>query len=647
MLTATSGTTATWQANTPSVPVPVSQGGIGGSVLTAYALLAGGTATTSPVQSLAAGISGQVLVSGGAGVLPAWQAGSASTAGYLADLTGTVYVASAAAPSAGQVLTAVNAGTASWQNATGGGSGVQIGGDLGGGTAAPQVISTHFPVVTNSSAAGTVNLNPVSTRVFNVTQSGDCVFTFNPTPAFGSGTAYSFELWLYQNAAGTHATTFPATVTWLSGGTVTPVLNTAGSALSLLTFETINAGTAWAGALAEAPSLPLTVINGGTGLFEAGSAGTFFTSQGLTTPGAWTGLVPLNTVESSGFTATLGMLNPVDASAGPGTATLPGGQFAGQLAGVKMTNTASSNTVLIQPTLPDVMGRTYGWNISGGAYGSQSTLSLSNQGQLLTYNPAGPAWAATYTASNAHGSINVGDSPAPFVDGQLVYLTAGSAPSGLNLNIPYYVVETTGPTSEAFTYEISTTSTGGAVAPISTGSGVFVQTCGNWTTLADDLPLSQLETLFAPAGAAGYLCPPTSYGPASQTVLATSLAPLSAVSSANINTGSFTAPASGSVIVTVSLTYENTQTSTFNTFGLGLHGGTVPVCPNNTSEYLSGGKPIQQQMMFLVAGLSGATTLDLLFGTSADTLNVYAYGNSGGTAGNTPGSPVIMTVQGS
>src|ERR1039458_8427531 len=42
-----------------------------------------------------------------------------------------------------------------------------------------------------------------------------------------------------------------------------------------------------------------------------------------------------------------------------------------------------------------------------------------------------------------------------------------------------------------------------------------------------------------------FLCPPTSYAPGSQTALTATSTTLTALSSANVNTGSFTAPASG------------------------------------------------------------------------------------------------------
>ena len=55
-----------------SSPVAVSNGGIGLTTLTAYALLAGGTTSTAAAQSLSSGNSGDVLISNGPTALPSW-----------------------------------------------------------------------------------------------------------------------------------------------------------------------------------------------------------------------------------------------------------------------------------------------------------------------------------------------------------------------------------------------------------------------------------------------------------------------------------------------------------------------------------------------------------------------------------------------
>jgi hypothetical protein len=59
-------------ANTLTIPVPVSQGGTGKTALTAYGVLLGGTSTTGVVQPLTPAAAGQLLKSGGTGAVAAW-----------------------------------------------------------------------------------------------------------------------------------------------------------------------------------------------------------------------------------------------------------------------------------------------------------------------------------------------------------------------------------------------------------------------------------------------------------------------------------------------------------------------------------------------------------------------------------------------
>lgn len=80
--------------------LPVSRGGTGATSFTAYAVLAGGTTSTNPVQSVASvGTAGQVLTSNGAGTLPTFQntagsgtvnSGTATHLAYYATTTSAV-----------------------------------------------------------------------------------------------------------------------------------------------------------------------------------------------------------------------------------------------------------------------------------------------------------------------------------------------------------------------------------------------------------------------------------------------------------------------------------------------------------------------------------------------------------------------------
>ena len=147
-----------------------------------------------------------------------------------------------------------------------------------------------------------------------------------------------------------------------------------------------------------------------------------------------------------------------------------------------------------------------------------------------------------------------------------------------------------------------------------------------------------------------YLCAPTQYAPSTQGSLITTSTTMSAVSSANINTGSFTAPPSGSVITTAAFTFGSSSASDEAAFGLALHGTTTMQgyssqvkAPNATQQF--------SVIPFLVGGLTAgsAYTFDLMFCISnAGSLTVYAYGQSTSTpalAGTAIGGPVVMTVQ--
>jgi hypothetical protein len=147
-----------------------------------------------------------------------------------------------------------------------------------------------------------------------------------------------------------------------------------------------------------------------------------------------------------------------------------------------------------------------------------------------------------------------------------------------------------------------------------------------------------------------FLCPPTSYAPGSQTALTATSTTLTALSSANVNTGSFTAPASGSVLVTVSFV---AAFSAANPWAAGLldHGGST-IRGYLTQPLDSATSPKRPYTLpFLVTGLTSGTSynFDLAAAvTSTDTLTVYAIGQSSTSptlASGSEGAPVLMIVQ--
>lgn len=92
-----------------------------------------------------------------------------------------------------------------------------------------------------SSAAGAVALDLVNGSVFSITLSENTTFAFSNPP--DSGKAGAINLILTQNAD-VKTATWPAAVKW-PGGTAADI--TTASAVYILTFLTVDAGTTWYG----------------------------------------------------------------------------------------------------------------------------------------------------------------------------------------------------------------------------------------------------------------------------------------------------------------------------------------------------------------------------------------------------------------
>jgi hypothetical protein len=149
-----------------------------------------------------------------------------------------------------------------------------------------------------------------------------------------------------------------------------------------------------------------------------------------------------------------------------------------------------------------------------------------------------------------------------------------------------------------------------------------------------------------------FLCAPAAYAPSTQTLLTTTSATMVAVSSANVNTGSFVAPPSGSVIVTATAIVQTSSSGSQFAFGLCAHGTTSPMvgfdivfkAPTTT-------QPFPYSLVFPVSGLTPGTSynFDLMFAIAgASTLTVYAFNQTATTpnlANSGTGAPVVMTVQ--
>jgi hypothetical protein len=162
---------------------------------------------------------------------------------------------------------------------------------------------------------------------------------------------------------------------------------------------------------------------------------------------------------------------------------------------------------------------------------------------------------------------------------------------------------------------------------------------GTWVQIAGATEPVSGQLLRAPA----VYAPGT---PASPAVNSTTLA---AFDSTHIQTGSFTAPASGSVIVSVTFSGTPGTTTEAVAFALAAHGTVTPVIGNViTSSTAVATNETPYALTFVVTGLTGGTAynLDLLGACASSTFTINAAGQTSVTPTGTLGAPVTMIVQG-
>jgi hypothetical protein len=152
-----------------------------------------------------------------------------------------------------------------------------------------------------------------------------------------------------------------------------------------------------------------------------------------------------------------------------------------------------------------------------------------------------------------------------------------------------------------------------------------------------------------PAPASGqFLCSPSQYAPASLTTLTVTSTTFAAFSSANVNTGSFLAPTSGTVMVTVSCVWETATSGDKIAMALAEHGTLSPIVGYTPVWNENGATPLPGSFQFLVSGLTAGTVynLDLLGASQSGTsIELLAQGQTSTTPTFSSGAPVIMSVQ--
>lgn len=284
---------------------------------------------------------------------------------------------------------------------------------------------------------------------------------------------------------------------------------------------------------------------------------------------------------------------------------------------------------------------TLGDTLYGGTSGTGTRLAgnASATKEFLTQTGTGSASAAP-----AWGTIAVGDVPT------LNQSTTGTA-AGLSATLAVGSGGTGETTTAAAYNNLSPMTTLGDLE-YESAANTASRLAGNTTTQKQYL--SQTGTGSASAAPAWstvsgqLLASPVVYAPTTQTALATSSSSMAAVSSANVNTGSFIAPASGDVIVEATFVDLMASSGNYGAFGLCAHGTTTPmVCNNLIMKYTGDG--LFQHLSFLVTGLTPGSSynFDLMFATN-NTLTIQAYTNTTTTqtlGTTTYGAPVTMTVR--
>jgi hypothetical protein len=150
-----------------------------------------------------------------------------------------------------------------------------------------------------------------------------------------------------------------------------------------------------------------------------------------------------------------------------------------------------------------------------------------------------------------------------------------------------------------------------------------------------------------------YLCPPTSYAPSNLDQLTpsgtvtTSYSALSSTQVTSVSTGSFTAPPSGSVMVTATLAAQLSMAGQLLGFAL-LHHNSSNVAGNTIQvDAQAANSQALYTLQFIVTGLTPGTShnFDLAAGAPIGTVTVHAFGNTSDSVPNTRGAPVTITVQ--
>ena len=409
-------------------PVPVTEGGTGDLSTTPYAVVCGGTSSTSAFQPIASlGTAGQILTSNGAGALPSFQAAPIGTIDSLTGNTG-----GAISPSAGNInvigdgttITIAGSGNTLTASLIGTGAIQTLTGSTSGGAISPLAGNINITAGTGITVVGTAHTLTISSTgvgaaITSITGNTGGAQTGPAITFTGGTTGLSFG-----GSANTITTTFAGITA--NGGTV--------SLATDATTSTINIGT---GAGAKTTTLGSTNTTSTTTL-NSGSGGINLTNTNQ----------PITITSGTGTIsiATDATANTVNIATGAGVKTVAVGS----------TNTTSGLTLNSGSTGITATG------VYGATSSSSIPLFINSSGKLGTSGGSGGStFVQTLTGSTGGGAI-------PPTAGN-INLTAGTGISIVGAGSSLTITNTGGggASSVAFFAYLNTTKSN------VTGNGVF------------------------------------------------------------------------------------------------------------------------------------------------------------------------------
>lgn len=277
----------------------------------------------------------------------------------------------------------------------------------------------------------------------------------------------------------------------------------------------------------------------------------------------------------------------------------------------------------------------------------QPVVLVDQNGQYVT--PGGTATTAGSLATTT-SPVNVAAATAPST-GQALIATSGTTATWQF--VPIASGGTGGTTATSAYNNLSPMTTLGDIE-YESGANTAARLAGNTTTTVKFL--SQTGTGSASAAptwsvvSGQYLCAPNAYAPGSPTNVSVSTTTLAAFSSGTICTNSFTAPASGSVVVGLSCVMAEATAGNNISIALAAKGTVTPVVGNVITFKQSGSATQQpESFLFYVTGLAAGTgyQFDLLGACAAGTSSatIVALGSTSTTPTGSAGAPAVMTVQ--